>query len=100
MTDRQLRKTVIHDFAKTARAYPDSGVYWIVVPEDNSPPLTSGFMRTAGLGAALIAICENTEQSHTFGRCPDCDKTALAIRAAKQAFHAALGSSAVLECKQ
>ena len=59
-----------------------------------------GIANTAELASMMLAICDGVERYHRYGKCKHCDRAAMAVRAAKDAFLAAMGETAGMERRQ
>jgi len=81
----KLRKQRIEDFREVA-SDPNQAFWFCGVQIEGSDVVSAGLMGTAAARYVFGVLCEDVSQMHRFGRCPSCDRVAMAFIAAKEAF--------------
>lgn len=100
MSDGEQSDTAacVEEFVDTVLQHPDCAVIWAVISPERDGAVVRALGGAADLGLALEGIGEVLDQVHTYGKCNNCDRTALAIRAALDAYRAALGGPRTASC--
>lgn len=92
MSDQDQRKQMILEFRRTVAQHPNCAFHWTVVPEGRQCSISRGFAGTSDLAMTFAAIVRDVEQLHVYGNCPHCDRLAMAILAAHEAFNRVFGA--------
>ena len=94
------RAQLIANFRDDAKD-PNTSVY-VVVIRDHRIARSEGIGNTADFGFVLESLANDCASAHQYGVCAHCDRIAMAIRAARDAFRAVLrpGDCEHLETRQ
>lgn len=93
------RNKMILEFRRTIAEHPNCAFHWVVILSDRQHAISRGHAGTSDLALALRAIFDDVRQIHVYGRCAHCDRVAMAMLSADQAFQAAYSGDPGERCQ-